>query len=120
MPLHVVWSAFVAPSSPNHCIAVPCAAGLYRGVRANTEQTCLVRLSFLVPGGNEVRVVIYRRTSSGLGECAVAGPETMWAMTVEMACIPSAFAVLGTARGWEHEPGAGTAAIRVLLAVRRH
>jgi hypothetical protein len=50
MPLHVVWSAYVAPSLPNHCIAVPCTAGLYRGVRANTEQTCLVWLPFLVPG----------------------------------------------------------------------
>ena len=57
MPLHVVWSASVAPSSLNHCSAVQCAAGLYRGVRANTEQTCLVRRLFLVPGCNEVRVV---------------------------------------------------------------
>lgn len=56
MPLHAVWSAPVAPSSLNHCTAVPRTAGLYRGVRANT-QTCLVRLPFLVPGCNEVRVV---------------------------------------------------------------
>jgi hypothetical protein len=40
---HVVWSADSGPSSRDHSAAVPGAAGLYRGVRANTEQTCLVR-----------------------------------------------------------------------------
>jgi hypothetical protein len=37
------------PLSLNHCTVVPRAAGLYRGVRVNTEQTCLVGLPFLVP-----------------------------------------------------------------------
>jgi hypothetical protein len=32
-----------------HSAAVSHAVGLYRGVRANTEQTCLVRRPFLVP-----------------------------------------------------------------------
>jgi hypothetical protein len=50
MPLHVIWSVPIAPCSLNDSAAVSFATGLYRGVRANTEQTCLVRLSVLIRG----------------------------------------------------------------------
>jgi hypothetical protein len=50
MPLHAIWPAPIAPSSINHSTAVPRAAGLYRGVRANTEQTFLVRSPVLIRG----------------------------------------------------------------------
>jgi hypothetical protein len=59
MPLHVIWSVPIAPSSLNDSTAVSRATGLYRGVRANTEQTCLVRLPVLIRG--------WRR-----GECSTA------------------------------------------------
>lgn len=50
MPLHAIWSMPIALSPLNHSTAVSRATGLYRGVRANTEQTCLVRLPVLIRG----------------------------------------------------------------------